>query len=121
MVVGVIHIHAVLYHFFVFPAVNLAPLVLGPSSRARSGIPDIPKFRCRRTGRVARLCVSSLGCTASRVDGALLILGTFLFQGRSQINHNLVVFGTLLVPLAGRLLVCVQVYHIDYEGAGVES
>ena len=51
----------------------------------------------------------------------LLVIGAFLFQVRGQSNQNLVVFGDLLVPLAGRLLVCVQVYHIINEGAGVEG
>ena len=100
---------------------KIAPIVLGPGIRARSGPPNILKFPCRRTGRVARLCVSSLGCTANGVARAFLVLGPFLFQGRGQSNQNLVVVGTLLVPLAGRLLVHVQVYHIGDEGAGVEG
>ena len=64
------------------------------------------------SGHVARLCGGSTCCTDSRVARALLVLGTFLFQGRGQSNQFFVVVGALLVPLAGRLLVRVQVYHI---------
>ena len=118
---GVRHIHAVLYRFFVFPAVKLAPQVLGPGVRARSGIPKIIKFPCRQTGRVVSICGRSLGCTASGVAGDLLVLGTFLFQDRGQSDQNLVVVGDLLVPLAGRLLVCLEVYHISDEVDSVEG
>ena len=121
VVVGVRYIHALLYPFFVFTDMKLAPLVLGHGTRAHIGLSDIFKFPCRRTDRVSRLCGRSLGRTASRVVGDFPVLITFLFQVRGQSNQNLFVIGTLLVPLSGRLLVCVQVYHIDYEGAGVES
>ena len=118
---GVRHIHAVLYPFFVFPAVKLAPLLLGPGIMACCGLPNVLKFPCRRTSRVARLCCRYLGSTFIKVSGDLLVLGTFLFQGYVQSKQNLVVFGTLLVPLAGILVVCVQVYHIVNEGAAVEG
>ena len=121
MVVGVRHIHAVLYPFFVFTAVKLLPLVLGPGVRACSGIPDILIFLFRRTGRVARICGRSLGLTARRAAGDLLFLSPLLFQGRGQSNQNLVVIGTMFVPLAGRLVVCIHVYHIGDEGDVVES
>ena len=121
VVVGVRHLHAVLYTFFAFPAMNLAPFVLGPGIRARSGIPKILKSPCRRTGRVSSLCCRSIGHTAVRFAGALLVLGTFLFQGRGQSNHNLVVVGSLFVALASRLVVCVESYHIHNEGAGLEG
>ena len=114
MVVGV-------YPLFVFPAMKLSPLVLGPGIRARSGIPDILKFTCRWAVRVARLCGRSLGRTDSRVSGPLIVIVKFLFQGRGQSNQNLVVVSTLLVPLAHRLIVRVKVYHIGDEGAGVEG
>ena len=106
MVLGVRNIHTVMYPFFVFTAVEIAPLVLGPSIRARRGLPGINKFACRRTGRVARLCGRSLGQTSSRVDGDLRILLTFLFQGHGQSNKNLVVIGILVVSFSGRLVVC---------------
>ena len=105
VVVGLRYIHAVLYPFFVFPSVNIAPLVLGPSIRAHSGIPNILKFTCRRADRVVRLCGRSHGRTGSRVSGSLLVLGTFMFEGRGQSNQNRVMVGALLVPIAGRLVV----------------
>ena len=111
MVAGVMHINAIMYPFFVLPAVKLSPLVLGPGIRARSGLPEIRKFTCMRTGRVASLCGMSLGCTASGISGTLLVLGRLLLQGRGQSDQNLVVVGALIIPLYGRLLVCVQVYH----------
>ena len=43
-----------------------------------------------------------------------------MFHGRGQRNQNLVVISPLLVPLAGKLVVCVKVYHIGNEAAGVE-
>ena len=104
--------NAVLYPFLVFTAVKLAPLVLGLVITSHSGLPDILKFPCRRTGRVTRLCRGGLGSTASMVDRALIVLGTLLFQGHSKRNQNLVVIVTLLFPLSGRLVVCVQVYNI---------
>ena len=70
MVMWVRHLHAVLYPFFVFPAVNIAPLVLGPGVRARSSLPNNIKFLCRRAGRFASLSGSSLGFTDSGVSGA---------------------------------------------------
>ena len=121
LVVGVRHIHAVMYPFFVLPAVKLAPLVLGPGSRARSGLTKIPKFVCSQNGIVSSICGRSLGCTTSGVSGTLLVLGTFLLQGRGQSDHNLVVVGALIVPLAGRLVFCVHVYHISNDGADVEG
>ena len=120
MVVGVRHRHAILHPFVIFPAMKLAPLILGPGIRARSGLPDIIKFPCRRNGRFVRICGRSIGHTAIRVAWDLLFLGTLLFKGHGQSNHNLVVICTLIVPLAGRIVVCVQVYHIIEEGAGVE-
>ena len=121
VVVGLSHIHAVLYPFFFFPAVNHAPLVLGPGIRARGNLPDILKFPCRQAGRVSRICVRILGRTYSRVGRALLVLGTLLIQGHIQSNQNIVVVRALLVPIASRLVVCVQVYHIGYEDDGVEG
>ena len=121
MIVEARHIHAVLYPFFVLPAVKNVPLVIGPGVRTRSGLPKILKVPFRQTGKFSSLYVSSLGCTSSGVAGALLVLGTFLFQGHGQSDQNLVVVGALLVPLAGILVVCVHVYHIDDEGAGVEG
>ena len=121
VVVGMRHIHAVVYPFFVFPSVKLASLVLGPGVRARSGLTNILKFSCRCTGRVASLCGRILGCTASGVVGDILVIGTFLFQGRGQSDQNLVVVGTLLLSLADILVVCVQVYHIGGEDSGAES
>ena len=121
MVVGVNHVHTVLYNFFVFPTVKLAPIVLGPGIRARSGLLDILKCICRKTGRVARICGRILGHTTSRVSRDLIVLDNFLVQGRGQSNQNLVVVGALIVPLVGRLVVHVQVYHIRDEGAGVEG
>ena len=99
---------------------KFAPLVLGTVIRARSGIPDIVKFSCWRTGRFARIYGRSLCHTASRVAGNILVLGTFLFHVLGQSNQNLVVVGALLVPLSGRLVDRVKVYHIVNEGAGVE-
>ena len=84
---------------------NLAPLILLPGVRSHSGLPDILKFPCRRTGRVDSPYGRSLGCTASGVSGAIIFLGAFLFQVRGQSDQNLVVVGALLVPLVGRLLV----------------
>ena len=121
MVVGVRHIHAVLYPFFVFPFVKLAPLVFRPGVRARSGLPDNIKFSCRQTGRVASLCGRSLGCNESGVSGDLLVLSTLRFQGRGQNDQNLVVVGALLVLLVGRLVVLVQVYHIGDEVSDVKG
>ena len=84
---------------------KLAPLVLGPGIRECSGLPNILKFPCRRTDRVVRLCGRSHGRTGSRVSGSLLVFGTFMFEGRGQSNQNRVVVGTLLLPIAGRLVV----------------
>ena len=100
---------------------KLAPLVIGPGVRVHSDLPNTLKFLCRRTGRVVSLCGRSLGCTASGVSGDLIFLGTLLLQGRSQSEQKLVVVGALLVPIASRLVVCVQVYHIVDEGARVEG
>ena len=72
-------------------------------------------------GRQSCQSLWSLDCTASEVAGALLDLGMFLFQGHGKSDQNLVVVGAMLVPLAGRLEVCVQVYHIGDEGPGVEG
>ena len=115
------HIHAVLYPFVVFTSVKLAPLIFGSGIRARSGILDIFKFPCRRTGRVDRFRGSSISCAAGGVDGSLLVLGKFVFKVCSQSNWNLVVVSTLVVPFSGRLLVSIQVYHVGNEGTGVES
>ena len=54
------------------------------------------------------------------LPGLFLLFGTFLFQGCGKINQNLVVVGTLLVPLAVRLVFCVQVNHIRDEVTDVE-
>ena len=121
MVVRVGHIHAALYPFVIFPAMELAPLILGSGIGACSGFLEVFEFLCRRTGRFARLRGSSLGCAADRFTGALLVLGKFLFKGCGQSNQNLIVIGTLIVPLAGRLVVGVQVDHVGDEGTGVES
>ena len=121
MVVWVGHIHATLHPFFIFPGVELAPLVLGSIITARSGLTDIFEFTCRQTGRVARLHGSSLGCIDGRVSGSLLVLVTFLFKGCGQSNQNLVVIGTLLVPFSSRLLVSIKVDHVRDEVTGVES
>ena len=80
MVVGVRHMHAVLYPFLVLPSMNLAPLVLGPGVRARSGLPKTLKFSCRRTDRVASLYVRSLGCNYSGFVRDLLFLARFCFR-----------------------------------------
>ena len=120
MVVGVRYIHAVLYPFVFFPDVKLAPLLLGSGVRARSGLPDIFKFPCRLNGRVSRLRGISLGFTAGRVSGDLLVLEMFLFQGFGKSNQKLVFSGILLVPLSGRLVVGVKVNHSGDEGNGVE-
>ena len=119
MVVGVRHIHSILYPFVVFPALKLAQLVLGSGIRACSGLPQ--KKTCRRTGKVTRLCGKSLGRTAGRITGAVFVLGKFLFQGFSQSNQNLVLIGTLLVRINGRLVFGVQVNHVGDEVTGVES
>ena len=121
MVLGVGHINAALNPFVVFPSVELASLVLGSGIREHSGLPDIFDFPCRRAGRVARLCGSSLGHADGGVAGDILVLVTFLFKGCGQSNHNLVVIGTLLVPFSGRLVVIIQVDHVSDEGTGVES
>ena len=121
LVVGVRHIHAVMYPFVVFPAVKLAALVLGSSIRSRSDLPGIFKLSCRRTGRVASLRVRSIGLASGRFSGGLLVIGTFLFQGCVKSNQNLAMTGALVVPLAGRLVIGVQVYHIGDEVNGVES
>ena len=55
------------------------------------------------------------------VAGALLIFGTFLFQGCGQSNQNLVVIGTVIVSLDYRFVVGVQVNHVVNEGTGIES
>ena len=107
--------------FFVFPAIKFALLVLGSGIRSRGGLPENLKFSCRRTSRVARLRFRSLGHTSGRVFGNLLVLGKLLFQGCVQINQNRFGVGTLLVPLAGIIVVGVQVNHVGYEVTGVES
>ena len=100
---------------------KLAPLILGSGIRACSGLPEVFGFLCRRTGRVSRLCGRSLGRTAGRFSRALLVLVTFLFQGYGQSNQNLLVIGTLLFPLAGILIVGIQINHAGYKGTDVES
>ena len=100
---------------------ELASLVLGSGIREHSGLPGIFDFPCRRTGRVARLRGSSLGCAGGRFARALLVLGMLLFKVFGQSNHNFVVIGTLLVPFSGRLVVIIQVDHVGDEGTGVES
>ena len=102
------------------PAVKLEPFLLGPSIRSRSDLTYIFKLPCRCTGRISRICGRSLGYTTIRVSRALLVIGTFLFQGCGQNNRKLVVICTLLVPLAGRLVVSVQVNHVVDEGTSVE-
>ena len=119
VVVGVEHIHAVLHSFAIFPAMKLAPLVIGSGIRARSGITK--KKNGRHTGRVSRLRGSSLGRAAGRVVGYLLVIGTFLFKGCGEINQNLVVIGTLIVPFTSRHVGSIQVDHVRNEGTGVES
>ena len=100
---------------------KLAPLILGPGVRAHSGLPDILKFSFRQTGRVTRLRGKILGRTSGRVVGAIFVPGTFMFQGCGKSNQNLVVVVTLLVPLAGILVVGLQVSHVGDESTGVES
>ena len=90
MVVGVSHIYAVLYPFFVFTAVKLAPLLLGPGVRASIGLPRILKFPCKRTGIFSIISGRSLGCADSWVAGDLLFPYTFLLIGRGQTEQNLV-------------------------------
>ena len=121
MVVGIGHINSALHPFFIFPAVELARLVLGSGIRSHSGLPDIFEFPCRRTGIVARLRGSILDRDAGRVSGDLLALGMFLFEGYGQGNQDLVLIGTLLVPLTGRLVFSIQFDHVGDEGTGVES
>ena len=100
---------------------KLAPIVLGPGIRSCNGLPDILKLTCRWTGRVASLCGRSLDCTDSGVSGDLVVLGKFLLQGRGQSDQNLVMVGALFSLIAHILVVCVQVYYIDDDGAGVEG
>ena len=121
MVVRVEHINAVLHPFVIYPATKFAPLVLDSSIRVYSDIPEIFEFPCRLNVRVSRLRSSSPGCASGRVARALLVIGTFLFNGCVQINQNLVVIGNLCVPFTGRILVSIQVDHIRDEGTGVES
>ena len=121
VVVGVGHIHAVLHPFVVFPAVELIPLALGPSIRAHSGLLNIFEYPRRRNGKVARIRGISLGCDTGMVAEALLVFGTFLFQGCCQSNQNLFVIGTLLVSLTSIFVVGVQVNHVGNEGTGVDS
>ena len=117
MVVGVGHIHAVLHPFVIFPTVEFAPLILGSGIRARIGLSEIFEFPCRRTSRVARLRVNSLGCAA----GYIPVPGTLLFKVCDQINQNLVVIVTLLVPFVIRIVVSIQVDNVGDEVPGVES
>ena len=79
-----------------------------------------PTFLNFHTGGPLELPVSVTGILGALLVGFfgyLLVLATFLFQGHGQS----VVVGALLVPLAGILVVCVQVYHIGNEGSGVEG
>ena len=86
MVLGAGHTHAALHPFVIFPAMELVPLISGSDISACSGVTAILEFTCRRTGRVARLCDTSLGRAAGRVTKALLVLGTLLFQVCGQSN-----------------------------------
>ena len=100
---------------------EIAPLVLGSGVSARSGLPNIFEFPCRRTGIFDRLHGSSLGRAAGRVSGDIIVLVAFLSKGFGQSNQNLVVISTLLVPFSIILVVSIQVDHVGDEGTGVES
>ena len=80
VVLGVGHIHAVLHPFVVFPAVDLAPIVLVSGIRACSGLPDI--LNLRAGGPV------ELPGTVTVVLVALLVglPGIFLFLARSCLS-----------------------------------
>ena len=106
---------------YLFPYVDLVPSVIGSIIRERSGLPNIFEFPCRRTSIFPRIRGSSLGHAECMVSGDLLVLGTFLFKGRGQSNQNLIVIGALLVPFFSRLVVSIQVDHVEDEGTGVES
>ena len=53
MVVRVDHIHANIYPFVMFPAIDLAPLVIASGIEAHSVIANIFEFLCRRTSRIS--------------------------------------------------------------------
>ena len=115
------HTHTALHPFVISPAMELAPLLLGSVIRACSVFTEIFEFTCRGAVRVARLCGISIGRGAGKVAGALLVIVMFLFKSCGQINNNLILIGTLLVPLDNTLVVGVKVDHVANEGTGVES
>ena len=77
MVVRVNHIHANIYPFVIFPAIDLAPLLIASGIEARSVIANIFEFMCRQTSIVA---ISVAGVLVALMVGLSWI---FLFLVRS--------------------------------------